>query len=120
MKLRLCVVLCVLVMCVNPLSADSFTLDLGTTGGSMMGRLIQLLIMMTVLTLAPSIVMMVTSFTRIVVVFSFLYFNFIIIMIAMIRIMLLMTMIVVMVIHINTTNCVSSDKVQRAMLHLKS
>jgi flagellar biosynthetic protein FliP len=58
-------------MCVNPLSADSFTLDLGTTGGSMMGRLIQLLIMMTVLTLAPSIVMMVTSFTRIVVVFSF-------------------------------------------------
>lgn len=51
--------------------ADSFTLDLGE-GGSMTGRIIQLMIGFAVLSLAPSIVVMVTSFTRIVIVFSFL------------------------------------------------
>jgi flagellar biosynthetic protein FliP len=71
MRFRWLIILYALNACISPLAADTFTLDLGTTGGSMMGRLIQLLIMMTVLTLAPSIVMMVTSFTRIVVVFSF-------------------------------------------------
>jgi len=52
--------------------AESFTLDLGNAQGSMTGRLIQLLIGFSVLSLAPSIVIMVTSFTRIVIVFSFL------------------------------------------------
>ena len=52
--------------------ADSMTLDLGDGGGSMTGRLIQLVIGFAVLSLAPSIVIMVTSFTRIVIVFSFL------------------------------------------------
>ena len=51
--------------------ADSLTLDLGTTGGSMIGRMVQMLITVTVLTLAPALVMVVTSFTRIIVVFSF-------------------------------------------------
>lgn len=37
----------------------------------MVGRMIQMFMLLTVLSLAPSIVMMVTSFTRIIVVFSF-------------------------------------------------
>ena len=52
-------------------TAQSFNLDLGE-GGSSTGRIIQLLALMTVLSLAPAILMMVTSFTRIVVVLSFL------------------------------------------------
>lgn len=51
--------------------ADTFTLDLGTTGGSMISRMMQLLITVTILSLAPALIMTVTSFTRIVVVFSF-------------------------------------------------
>lgn len=61
--------------------AQSLTLDLGggakTTAGeggdsSVAGRVIQMVLMLTVLSLAPSILMMMTSFTRIVVVLSFL------------------------------------------------
>ena len=52
-------------------SAQSFNLDLGE-GGSATGRIIQILALMTVLSLAPAILMMVTSFTRIVIVLSFL------------------------------------------------
>ena len=55
-----------------PCGAESVTLDLGSGGGSMTGRLLQLLIGFSVLSLAPSIVVMVTSFTRIIIVFSFL------------------------------------------------
>ena len=51
--------------------ADALTLDLGD-GGGMTGRLIQLVIGFAILSLAPSIVIMVTSFTRIIIVFSFL------------------------------------------------
>lgn len=47
------------------------SLDLGD-GGSASARVIQLVILITVLSLAPSILVMVTSFTRIVVVLSFL------------------------------------------------
>ena len=50
---------------------QSFTLDLGD-GGTTTSRVIQLMILVTVLSLAPSILVMVTSFTRIVVVLSFL------------------------------------------------
>ena len=53
--------------------AQSMTLDLGGGGGaSSTGRLIQMLVMLTVLSLAPSILIMMTSFTRIVIVLSFL------------------------------------------------
>ncbi|HEX6979226.1 MAG TPA: flagellar type III secretion system pore protein FliP [Alphaproteobacteria bacterium] len=52
-------------------AAQSFTLDLGE-GGTTTGRIIQLMALLTVLSLAPSILIMVTSFTRIVVVLSFL------------------------------------------------
>lgn len=51
--------------------AQSFTLDLGD-GATTTGRIVQLILLMTVLTLAPSILMMVTSFVRIIVVLSLL------------------------------------------------
>lgn len=57
--------------------AQSVTVDLGegavtAGGGSVAGRVIQLVALMTVLSLAPSILIMMTSFTRIVIVLSFL------------------------------------------------
>jgi flagellar biosynthetic protein FliP len=62
----------VLLLIQTPLYADSFTLNLGDTGGTLIGRMIQLSALMALLTLAPSIIVVLTSFTRIVVVFSFL------------------------------------------------
>jgi len=55
----------------SPAMAQQFSLDLGD-GASTTGRIIQLVALMTVLSLAPSILVMVTSFTRIVVVLGFL------------------------------------------------
>jgi len=58
-----------------PAAAQTFTLDLGggnPNQGTTTGRIVQLLILMTVLSLAPAIVMMVTSFTRIIIVLSIL------------------------------------------------
>lgn len=59
--------------------AQSLTLDLGggSSGGgdgetSVASRVVQMVVLLTVLSLAPSILMMMTSFTRIVVVLSFL------------------------------------------------
>jgi flagellar biosynthetic protein FliP len=52
-----------------PAAAQQLTLDFGD-GGSLTGRVFQLLVLLTVITLAPSILVMVTSFTRIVVVLS--------------------------------------------------
>ena len=52
-------------------AAQTFTLDLGPNGG-VAERALQLVATVTVLALAPSIVVMVTSFTRIVVVLSLL------------------------------------------------
>lgn len=61
--------------------AQSLTLDLGAPEGAtisgngqetLSGRVVQLLGLLTVLSLAPSILIMMTSFTRIVVVLSFL------------------------------------------------
>lgn len=54
----------------NSAFAESISIDLGQ--GSATAKLIQLVVLMTVLALAPSILIMVTSFTRIVVVLSFL------------------------------------------------
>lgn len=63
----------VLVMFTSPAEAQSIKLDLGgEEGGSVTGRIVQLILLMTVLSLAPSILVMVTSFTRIVVVLSLL------------------------------------------------
>jgi flagellar biosynthetic protein FliP len=52
-------------------SAQSFSVDFGGEG-STTGRIVQIVVLLTVLSLAPSILVMVTSFTRIVVVLSFL------------------------------------------------
>jgi len=55
--------------------AQSMTLDLGgATGGtgSSTARIVQMLMLMTVLSLAPAIMVMVTSFTRIIIVLSLL------------------------------------------------
>ena len=51
--------------------AQSLTLDLGGATGSTTARMFQLIALTTILSIAPSILMMVTSFTRIVVVLHF-------------------------------------------------
>ena len=52
-----------------PAAAQQLTLDFGDAG-SLTSRVFQLMMLVTVITLAPSILVMVTSFTRIVVVLS--------------------------------------------------
>ncbi len=54
-----------------PAFAQTVTLDLGDRGSST-GHIVQLLVLLTVLSLAPAILITVTSFTRIIVVLSFL------------------------------------------------
>jgi flagellar biosynthesis protein FliP len=55
----------------GPAAAQSLSVDLGQ-GGTVTGQLVRLVLLITVLSLAPSILIMVTSFTRIVVVLAFL------------------------------------------------
>jgi flagellar biosynthetic protein FliP len=55
----------------TPVLAQSLNIDLGGSASST-GRIVQIVALLTVLSLAPSILVMVTSFTRIVVVLSFL------------------------------------------------
>jgi flagellar biosynthetic protein FliP len=71
--------LCAVLFLPDNVLAQSITLDLGENAvaggdgnGSMAGRVIQLVALMTVLSLAPSILVMMTSFTRIIIVLSFL------------------------------------------------
>jgi flagellar biosynthesis protein FliP len=52
--------------------AQTVNIDMGGAGGSATRRMFQLIALLTVLSLAPSILMMVTSFTRIIVVLSLL------------------------------------------------
>lgn len=57
----------------NTALAQSLTLDLGGEGeGGLTGRIVQLVLLITALSLAPSLLIMVTSFTRIIVVLSLL------------------------------------------------
>ena len=56
----------------GPALAQSMTFDLGDAGGSTTGRIVQMVALITVLSLAPSILIMMTAFTRIVIVLSFL------------------------------------------------
>jgi flagellar biosynthesis protein FliP len=59
----------------TPLAAQDISINLGqggAGGGGLNERLIQLIALLTVLSLAPSILVMMTSFTRIVVVLSLL------------------------------------------------
>ena len=59
------------VVLASPALAQSLNIDLAD-GVSVTSQLIQLVALVTILSLAPSIIVMVTSFTRIVVVLSFL------------------------------------------------
>lgn len=53
--------------------AQSFSLDLGSSDdGTVTGRVVQMVLVLTVLSLAPSILIMMTCFTRLVIVLSFL------------------------------------------------
>ena len=52
--------------------AQSINVDLGQPGASVSGQILRLVLLVTVLSLAPSILIMVTSFTRVVIVLSFL------------------------------------------------
>jgi flagellar biosynthesis protein FliP len=57
----------------NMLFAGDLNINIGgLEGGSATARMIQLILLMTVLSLAPSILIMMTSFTRIIIVLSFL------------------------------------------------
>lgn len=58
---------------VTPLAAhaQSINIDTGGSGGSATARVVQLVLLLTILSLAPSILMMVTSFMRIMIVLSF-------------------------------------------------
>ena len=56
----------------EPALAQTLSLDLGQGGPTATGRLVQLFLLFTVLSLAPAILVMMTSFTRIVVVLSFM------------------------------------------------
>jgi flagellar biosynthetic protein FliP len=58
-------------LAVSPAAAQELSLDLGDSG-ALTGRIVQLIALITVLTLAPSILVVLTSFTRIVVVLSLL------------------------------------------------
>ena len=64
-------VLAVLLAGVNGASAQDISINFGQ-GGGLTERVLQLIALLTVLSLAPSILVMVTSFTRIVVVLSLL------------------------------------------------
>ena len=55
----------------EPALAQSITVDMGQ-GGTVTGQIVRMVLLVTVLSLAPSILVMVTSFTRIVIVLSFL------------------------------------------------
>ncbi|MFN3700236.1 MAG: flagellar type III secretion system pore protein FliP [Alphaproteobacteria bacterium] len=52
--------------------AQGITIDMGEQDGTVTGRIIQLVALLTVLSLAPSILIMMTSFTRIAVALSFM------------------------------------------------
>jgi flagellar biosynthetic protein FliP len=66
-----CLPVALTLLAASPAAAQSLSLDLGA-GASSTGRIVQIIALITVLSLAPSILVMVTSFTRIIIVLSFL------------------------------------------------
>ncbi len=66
--------LAVLIVSTTPLAAQDISINFGQggAGAGLNERIVQLIALMTVLSLAPSILVMMTSFTRIVVVLSLL------------------------------------------------
>jgi len=65
------VMIATVMMVADPALAQSINIDIGE-GGTVTGRLIQLIALLTVLSLAPSLLIMITSFTRLIVAFSLL------------------------------------------------
>ena len=61
----------ILIWIAEPAAAQSINLDFGD-GGEATGRLVQIIALITILSLAPSLLVMVTSFVRILIVLSFL------------------------------------------------
>ncbi len=60
-------------VCLTPdAAAQSLNFDFGPSQESATGRIVQLILVLTVLSVAPAILMMITAFTRIVVVLSIL------------------------------------------------
>jgi len=72
MRLLLAVLAVILLSC--PATAQTVTLDKLIPAGdpSVSGRILQYVVLLTVLSLAPGLLIMVTSFTRLVIAFSFL------------------------------------------------
>lgn len=68
----LVVALCLLMPAVASAAGPSVSIDLGSDSPKQTAVVIQILILLTVLSLAPALFIMVTSFTRIVIVLSFL------------------------------------------------
>ena len=69
---RLVFPLLVLLLVPSAALAQSVSVDLGEGGAGVTSRLVQLTALVAVLSLAPSLLVMVTSFTRIVIVLSLL------------------------------------------------
>ncbi|MFM2044774.1 MAG: flagellar biosynthetic protein FliP [Pseudomonadota bacterium] len=65
-------VLAGLALIAGPAAAQSLTVDLGDQTGGTTGRIVQFVVLLTVLSLAPSILIMMTCFVRIIIVLSFL------------------------------------------------
>ncbi len=61
-----------LALSADPAAAQALSLELGAGDGETTSLILQIVALVTILSLAPSILVMVTSFTRIVVVLSFL------------------------------------------------
>jgi flagellar biosynthesis protein FliP len=61
-----------LVLMAGPAAAQSLSVDLGGESGSTTARIVELVAIMTVLSVVPGLLVTVTSFTRIIVVLSFL------------------------------------------------
>ena len=57
---------------IEPSCAQTLTLDIGEPGGSTTARILQMVALIAVLSLAPGLLVTITSFTRIVVVLSLL------------------------------------------------
>lgn len=55
----------------NPALAQQLSLDMGQGGGSTSARILQLIALITIISVAPSLLIMVTCFTRIIIVLSF-------------------------------------------------
>ncbi len=67
------IILCVGLIFFSEISlAQTVNIDLGEEGGSATSQIIRIVVLITILSLAPSILMMVTSFTRIIIVLSLL------------------------------------------------